>query len=248
MNTASSKIDFSLILPCYNEEKYLASSIQQIVSVLNSTAYSYEIIFVDDMSLDETRKIIDRFVASPATHSRRIFNKHNIGRGGTVMRGIRRAHGKWVGFIDIDLEVGAHYIPYCLASLAEGASVVTGLRIYKISLRGIFRHLASKCYGGLVRFLLKLPLHDTETGFKFFDRSAVLPLLSQVKETGWFWDTEIMARCVQHELTIIEKPCLFIRRHDKTSSVRLIRDSLRYLLSLLKNVHELRNINKKNHR
>lgn len=52
MDTASGTIDLSLIVPCYNEEKYLASSIQQIVSVLNRTAYSYEIIFVDDTSLD----------------------------------------------------------------------------------------------------------------------------------------------------------------------------------------------------
>jgi len=245
MDNASGTIDFSLIVPCYNEEKHLTSSVQQIVSVLDSTAYSYEIIFVDDMSLDGTRKIIDRLVATPSTHSRRILNKRNIGRGGAVMRGIRRAHGRWAGFVDIDLEVGAHYIPYCLASLAKGASVVTGLRIYKLSLRGILRHLASRCYGFLVRALLKLPLRDSETGFKFFDRSAILPLLSQVKENGWFWDTEIMARCVQHQLTIIEKPCLFIRRNDKTSSVRLIRDSFRYLFSLLKNVHELRNINKK---
>jgi glycosyltransferase involved in cell wall biosynthesis len=219
--------------------------VQQIVSVLNRTVFTYEIIFVDDLSLDNTRKIIDTLVATPATHSRRILNKRNIGRGGTVMRGIRRARGKWTGFIDIDLEVGAHYIPYCLASLAEGASVVTGLRIYKISLRGILRHLASKCYGLLVRSLLKVPLHDTETGFKFFDRSAILPLLSMIKENGWFWDTEIMARCVQQKLTIVEKPCLFIRRQDKTSSVRLIRDSFRYFFSLIRNVNELRNINNK---
>lgn len=233
-------IDFSLIVPCFNEENHLAESVRQIILVLDRTAFSYEIIFVDDMSRDGTRKIIDSLVASPANHSRRIFNKRNIGRGGTVMRGIRRARGRWAGFIDIDLEVGAHYIPYCLASLAEGASVATGLRIYKISLHGFLRHLASKGYGFLVRSFLKLPLHDTETGFKFFDRATVLPLLSQVKETGWFWDTEIMARCVQHRLTIVEKPCLFIRREDKTSSVRLVRDSFRYLFSLIKNFHELR--------
>lgn len=244
MNTVSDTIDLCLIIPCYNEEGYLLESVRQIVSVLNQTKYSFEIIFVDDMSRDGTRCIIDDLVRDASTHSRRIFNKRNLGRGGAVMRGINRARAKWVGFIDVDLEVGAHYIPFCLVPLAQGADVVIAQRIYKLSLRGMLRHMASRCYSALVHVLLKLPLSDTETGFKFFNRLAILPILPHIKDRGWFWDTEIMARCIKHKLVVVEKQCLFIRRSDKTSSVHLLRDSFRYFISLVKNMYELRTTKK----
>jgi hypothetical protein len=83
-----------------------------------------------------------------------------------------------------------------------------------------------------MRWALAVQLKDPETGYKFFKRERVMPLLDQVQSEGWFWDTEIMVRSLFAGLTIHEMPCLFVRRHDKTSSVRLVPDSLDYARNL----------------
>jgi len=232
--------DVSLVIACYNEQELLEESVRELLSVMDATRFSYELIFVDDGSRDGTREIISDLVGKNPERMRKIFNKRNLGRGGAVARGIRRSKGVFTGFLDIDLEVGAHYIPYCLNELTRGASVATAWRIYKLNLRGLIRHIASRFYSLLVGYMLKLPFHDTETGFKFFRTEDILPVLSEMKDRGWFWDTEIMARSYKHKLTIIERPCLFLRRHDKKSSVHLVRDSVRYFISLLKYHKELR--------
>jgi hypothetical protein len=92
----------------------------------------------------------------------------------------------------------------------------------------------SRGYSFLVRHLLGVPFRDTETGYKFFRRETVLPLLDEIEDEGWFWDTEFMARAARRGLTVEEVPGAYIRREDKTSTVRGLRDSARYLAQLLR--------------
>ncbi|NCQ33081.1 MAG: hypothetical protein COY42_10610 [Armatimonadetes bacterium CG_4_10_14_0_8_um_filter_66_14] len=225
--------DLSLIVACYNEEPILADSVAQVFEVLDATRFSYEVIFVDDCSQDRTREIIDSILARyPDKSLRRIFHEQNIGRGGTVADGFRAAHGEVVGYLDIDLEVQARYIPACVLAVRNGHDVATALRIYKLSLRSLARHLFSRGYAGLMRKLLGIPFEDTETGFKFFRRARLMPVLDEIEDTGWFWDTEVMARAHLRGYRIVEIPCLFIRRFDKDSSVNVLRDTVDYLRKL----------------
>jgi hypothetical protein len=80
--------------------------------------------------------------------------------------------------------------------------------------------------------MIRVPLADTETGFKLFRREPILPVLAQCEDRGWFWDTEIMVRAHHAGLAIVEVPVLFVRRFDKQSSVQPIRDSLDYFRKL----------------
>ena len=85
-----------------------------------------------------------------------------------------------------------------------------------------------------MRQVLGLPFRDTETGYKFFRRERVLPLLGEVRDGGWFWDTEFMARAARGGLSVAEIPGAYVRRGDKTSTVRGLRDSVRYFRQLLR--------------
>ncbi|MFH2062093.1 MAG: hypothetical protein ABIJ43_03840, partial [Candidatus Beckwithbacteria bacterium] len=60
------------------------------------------------------------------------------------------------------------------------------------------------------------------------------PLLKEVQHQGWFFDTEIMALCFKYKLKVKEIPVAFVRNKLKTSTVRLIPDSLNYLINLIK--------------
>ena len=224
-------IDISIVIACYNEEPILAQSVARVREAMACSRFSYELIFIDDASSDSTPATIAALV-NETTSDRALYHTENVGRGGTVAEGIRHARGRYVGFIDIDLEVPAHYIAPLVDALCAGAQVATGNRIYKLHPAILHRAILSRGYNLLVKLLLRVALRDTETGYKFFNRSAILPVVEQIRENGWFWDTEIMVRAARSGLAIVEIPVLFSRRRDKRSSVHLFRDSCYYLRKL----------------
>ncbi len=237
-----SHLDLSLVLACYNEETIIEESVEAILEVLDSTRFSYEIIFVDDCSQDRTRELIDALISKhPDKRMSRLFHERNKGRGGTVTDGIRRAQGEVVGFIDIDLEVHARYIPCCVTAVQNGADIASAYRVYKIYLRSLNRHVLSRGYAWLMRKFLQVELADTESGFKFFKREKILPILDETEDQRWFWDTEVMVRSYYKGYEIVEIPCLFIRRFDKVSTVNPIADTIDYFNKLWRFRKNVRN-------
>lgn len=229
------KIDLSLILPCYNEAEHFTDSIKKIVSVLQASGLAYEIIFVEDKSSDDTKKLLLDFVQKNRKLPVRVLlHAHNQGRGQSVVDGMKKSRGKYVGFIDIDCEISPHYIPQCVELLEKRYDAVCGERHYQISLSGLIRALVSKAYASLMQFILQTSLIDTEAGYKFFRREKIMPLLQYVKDTGWFWDTEVMVCAERAGLRIHFLPVEFHRRNDKTSTVRLIPDTLEYIGKLFR--------------
>lgn len=230
----------SVVLACYNEEETLETSFQEIRKVLQGLNRSSEIILVDDVSRDRTPEIIRGLVAEHPGLVRAIFHERNRGRGATVTDGFRASRAEIVGFLDVDLEVHARYIPSLVSAIEDGADVATVRRIYAFQARSLDRYFMSRGYSLLVRRLLEVPLQDTETGFKFFRREALLPVLEAIHDPGWFWDTEFMVRASRRGLRIREIPGAYVRRDDKTSTVRGIRDSWVYFRKLLAFRRELR--------
>lgn len=224
----------SLIMACYNDQLSIFPSIKRIITILDVTKYEYELIFIDDASQDGSKKEIERVKNFyPKKTIKTIFHDKNIGRGGTVKEGIINAKGDMVGFLDIDLEVSENYLPAFILAVKSGADVVIGSRVYKIHPSTFHRHLGSVIYPFLVRKLLELPFRDTEAGYKFFNRRKILSVAKQTINTGWFWDTEIVARAFFSDLKIVEIPVLFIRRPEKKSSVKFLHDSLIQFVKLV---------------
>lgn len=226
--------DVSIVIPCYNEEAILEDSVREIARVMEQTRYSWELIFIDDRSQDQTPFLLNKLVAS-RPNSRAIFHQQNVGRGGTASEGLSLAQGRVIGFLDIDLEVHARYIPTMVLTIDGGYDVATAHRIYRVPLQwdDLLRNILSVGYRWMVRHYLKLPFEDTEAGFKFFRAERIHPLLPKARSKGWFWDTEIMALAHREKLRVIEIPCVFVRRFDKVSTVRPFKDSWAYLIALL---------------
>lgn len=231
----------SVVLACYNEAEHLASSFAEIRETLEQTSWPFEVIFVDDVSRDRTREILREIVAAhPGLDLRVVLHDANRGRGATVTDGFRAARGEITGYLDVDLEVHARYVPSLVRAIEKGADIATVRRVYALQIRALDRYLMSRGYSFLVRRLLELPFHDTETGYKFFRRERVLPLLDEIGDGGWFWDTEFMARAARRGLRVAEIPGAYVRREDKTSTVRGLRDSVRYFRQLLRFRRRLR--------
>ncbi|MHB1005353.1 MAG: glycosyltransferase [Chloroflexota bacterium] len=226
-------LDLSLVLPCYNSARFLEESVAAIHLALDRSPLTYEIIFVDDASRDLTASLIERLVAG-RPECRFLRHVHNTGRGRAVTDGMRLARGRVVGFVDVDLATPAHYIPLLTHAVLDGADVVTGLRVYKISFDILHRWVLSRGYNRLVRWVLGQSFRDSETGCKFFRAERLVPILDEIENEGWFWDTEIMVRSALHGYTIEELPTVFIRRPELGSTVRLLSDTLDYAIHLVR--------------
>lgn len=228
----SGHVDVSVIIATYNEGEYLEDSVAEIRAVMDRTRYAYELIFVDDASTNGTQDVVRQLVPVSRDGARALFHAENQGRGGTVADGIRVAHGQYVGFLDIDLEVHARYIPAMVLALEKGHDVATAFRVYRPDLKHLHRHILSMGYRWLSRWLLGHSVLDTETGYKFFRRDRILPVLECARDKGWFWDTEIMVLAQRAGLRIAEIPCVFQYRHDKSSTVSIVSDVCDYLAKL----------------
>ena len=227
------KFDLSLILACYNEGPIFERSVEKVLSVLDQTDFSYEVIFIDDASVDETSVSIKKIIKkNPRRSLTVIYHQKNKGRGASVREGILKARGKVVGYIDVDLEIPADYIPRFVNAILSGYDVAVANRVYDFTLRSLPRWIASKGYVSLRRMLLNNNLRDTEAGYKFFSRRKILPVLKKTVDPGWFWDTEIMTRSNRAGLKIMEIPTVFIRNFEKNSTVRLIPDTIDYFIKL----------------
>lgn len=224
--------ELSLVLPCFNEAALFNGSVEKIIATLGNSRYAFEIIFVDDASHDGTQTLIEK-VCRKYAFARAIYHPKNTGRGRTVADGIRAAKGKVVGYIDIDLEVPPVYIPEAVdLVLNRHADVVIGQRIYRTTFTSIIREVLSRGYRSLAATLVDTGGLDTESGYKFFNRTKILPIIRKIKHQGWFWDTEVIVFAKRAGLHITELPVLFMRRTDKKSSVRIFHDMIDYLISL----------------
>lgn len=234
-----SKVEVSIILPCYNEGPTFEVSVAKIMSVLKKLKYIWEIIFVEDKSQDSTKENIEK-LTSKIKSSRAIYHSKNQGRGKSVADGVKIARGDICGFLDVDLEISADYIPLFISEIKNGSDLVIGQRFYEgDGTRTFVRFLASKIYAFSVRMLFNSPAQDTESGYKFFRKSKILTILGKIKNKHWFWDTEICIRSHLAGLKISQVPVLFRRREDKKSTVRLIPDSIDYISNLIRLKAEL---------
>jgi glycosyltransferase involved in cell wall biosynthesis len=242
VNKANHDKDLSIIITCYNEGERLEPGITRLIKLLDLTRLDYEIVVVDDNSTDGSRERI-KDIVNKYKRIRNILHDENRGRGAAVTSGIKGARGRVVGFNDLDFSTDPVNIIRLYEEIVNGADIATASRVYKLvwtSLYVLHRYILHKGYKILVKFLFRTPLIDTETGCKFFNRNSVLSYLDEIKDSHWFWDTEVMLRGYYHGMKISEVPTLFIRDPRSGSTVRVARDVRRYLFSIIKFYLELK--------
>lgn len=229
-------LDLTLVIPCYRESSHIERSFPDLMAALHRCRLDWEVVFIDDGSPDDTVAKLTRLTAAEP-RTRLVVNEKNLGRGGTVMKGIRASTAKCVGFIDIDLSTPPLYVPHLAALVCEDrVDVATCRRSYKIELQVFhkvwLRYILSYGYRVLGRAVLGHSLADTETGCKFFNREKILPVLDRIEDPRWFWDTEVMIYSWLAGLRIVEDASIFIRRPEKPSTVKVAHDVAEYLRNL----------------
>jgi glycosyltransferase involved in cell wall biosynthesis len=200
---------------------------------MNMMKYSFEIIFVDDKSPDNSSGVIDEIISeNPSLDLLKITNKENMGRGRSIAIGFTKARGNMIGFLDIDLEVHPRYILPALMEIEKGADFVLTARTFELTYHGLTRFVLSKGYIRFSSRMLGTKGIDSEAGFKFFNKSKMMDIIMSVEDGRWFWDTELVYRARRAGKKIVEVPALFTRSSDKKSTVHIVRDTWRYCVKL----------------
>lgn len=239
-----SRLDFSLVIPCYKDAPHLVRNSTAIANYLARSALRWEMIFVEDGSPDDTRDVVRKTVEKLCKFghdARALFQPRNMGRGQAVTDGIIAARGQVAGFIDIDLEHRMDAILPMVSSVLDGeADVVAGRRTIVNGMAKPIRVICSHGYRVVSHLLLNLPVADTECGLKVFDRTKILPVLLNTVDRHWFWDTEILHRAAAAGLKIKEHWVIFVEDPAKRSTVRLIPDIIAYFRAIFRYRKSLR--------
>lgn len=181
MAKENNSVDLSLIIPAFNEEKRIVSSLRQIHSFFKSKDYKYEVIVSDDGSTDSTVSIVEDFMKD-WPQLRVLKNKHK-GKAPTLLSGFKNADGKYVFFSDTDLSVSITELPKLLTWIIDQDCDVViatreGIGAQRINEPNI-RHLMGRAFNIVVQILLLPGINDTQCGFKGFKKDVIEKIMNR---------------------------------------------------------------------
>src|SRR5215472_15540725 len=187
----------SIIIPAYNEEKRLPSTLSQVIEFLKRGSWEFtEIVVVDDGSTDGTVKIAQQ-MRCEFTELRVVRNPGNRGKGYAVRHGIQKCKGAWALFTDADLSAPIEELDKLWDAAAhQSAQITVGSRALDRRLIGKrqpwFRETAGRFFNLVMRLTTGLPFHDTQCGFKLFETNAAREIFRRQLLDGFGFDVEVL--------------------------------------------------------
>ena len=226
--------DISIVIPAYNEESRLSSTLDQILDFVRRQQWAAEVIVVDGCSQDGTAGLVRRY-SHQHSNVRLVAVPSNRGKGYCVREGVMNACGRIILFTDADLSSPIEESLLLLAALETGADIAIGSRWMRRELQSRRQSLSRQGMGRIFNFMLRLILglnfKDTQCGFKAFRRNAAQTIFSLQKIEGWGFDPEILFLASQAGVTVVEVPVRWA--HDDRSRLNPVADGLRMATEVL---------------
>lgn len=232
-------VRLSVVIPAYNEEKVIGSTISKVATYLEARGEN-ELIVVDGGSRDGTVEIVKGTMAKHPC-LRLVVSDGTGGKGRAVKLGVLRSQGEFVLYTDADLVYPIEGEQPFVDALERGADVAIGCRFHPDTLFALNprhfsyiyqRYLVDRAYILTANALLRLGVKDTRCGFKLFRGDVARDIFSRVRTYDFAFDVEVIyvARFLGYR--IVELLVYFLYLGEQ-SSVELIRDSIGMLGDLL---------------
>ncbi len=170
MQADKDNIEISIIIPVYNEEKNIPVVFDRLKATLDELNSSYEIIFIDDGSTDDTLGILEDLHENDdrvAVYSLR----KNQGKAAALTVGFRRARGRVIATMDGDGQDEPSELPRMIEKLNEGYDLINGWKYPRQD--PLSKRLPSKLYNSITSLLAGITLHDMNSGLKVYRREVV---------------------------------------------------------------------------
>jgi glycosyltransferase involved in cell wall biosynthesis len=256
--TETPSIKVALVVPAYNEEKFIEKSINSLEEYLFASPhlkkkYKAFILIAEDGSTDNTLNIIRRL----SNKYDNIIIRHSpnkLGRGRAVKEAWRNIDADIYAYLDADMATPISYLDTlfdnCNNNNNNGFDVVTGSRYIEHSYvkRPFLRNRVSKSYNYLINLIFGTSVKDHQCGFKAVTKNACRIICQKSIFDDWFWDTEIFVIARRNGLSVCEFPIKWQeKRGTKTPVKRLLKDisihSLGIIKLLLNNNNQLKTEN-----
>jgi undecaprenyl-phosphate 4-deoxy-4-formamido-L-arabinose transferase len=167
----------SVVIPVYNEGASLRELYERTVKTLDETGRGFELIFVDDGSLDTTFSELERIHAAD-DRVRVVRFKRNFGQHAAMHAGLVRARGEILVTMDGDLQNAPEDLPKLIAAVEDGADVASGTRNARRDSWG--RTLPSRVINGMLRRFTGADISDFGCAYNAYRRNAIEPMLGAI--------------------------------------------------------------------
>jgi dolichyl-phosphate beta-glucosyltransferase len=225
----------SVVIPAFEEVERLGPTLERVRAYLDHQSFESEVLVVVDGGRDGTLEMV-RHLADSWPALRVLDNGVNRGKGYSVRRGMLEARGRYLLFSDADLSTPIADVERLIAALDGGADVAIGSRSLAesdVRIRQVWwRQSMGRVFNLIVRFVAVSGIHDTQCGFKCFQRQAARRIFNRQRLTRFSFDVELLwiARKLGH--TVVEIPVTW--ENDPSSRVDPVMDSLRMLIDLMR--------------
>lgn len=231
----------SIVIPAYNEENRIGSTLRRILNYLNDQSYAAEVLVVVDGSQDRTIEVVREF-ADGSPNIVVLDNESNRGKGFAVRRGMLESRGQYVLFSDADLSTPIEEVERLLVYLERGYDVAIASRAHHdadIRVRQPWwRQLMGKIFNRFVQALILPAIRDSQCGFKCFPREVAQKVFSRQRIDRFGFDVEVLWISRKLGYRIAEVPVTWI--NDPLSKVHPVRDSFWMLVDLFRIWHRIR--------
>jgi glycosyltransferase involved in cell wall biosynthesis len=229
------KFKYSIICCYYNELGVLKKKLNQFLNIAKKFAFTYEIFLIDNHSNDGTKLYLRAIKKRKYKNVRVIFNKKNLGKGGSIKKCCKLSKSEYCAIFDID-----EYAPSDLVKANEilnknKIDFLLGSRIllknsfiYKINLVGVV------FFSYIINFLYKTNITDSAAAIKIFKRDKFKKL--NIKTTRFDFEFDLLCQFAKKRYIIKEFPIrYFPRTYEEGKKIRVIYDGLYILYSIIKN-------------
>lgn len=199
----------SILMPAYNEAQSIAENVCETVETMRALGIDFEIIVIDDGSLDGTHTAASQALREWPDRVRVVRCTRNEGKGNALICGALYSRGDRVAFLDADMDLHPEQLGDFFAIMeARDADAVIGSKFHPQSKVDYppERRLYSFFYYMLVRSLFGLPVRDTQTGIKLFKRSVLDRVLPRILVKRFAFDLELLANVHHFGYRIVEAP------------------------------------------
>jgi dolichyl-phosphate beta-glucosyltransferase len=235
--SAPSPVLFSIVIPAYNEERRIPSSIRDIKSFFAKMQVPYEVVVVVEKSTDRTLEL-SQAAAAGDLHFSIVDNLVQRGKGYAVRSGMMRARGEYVFFMDADLSTPLSEVLHFLGEFqaAPETDLFIGNRAdgksQILKKQSWFRRNLGRGFNRFVQLFGVANIKDTQCGFKAFRLAAAHEIFRRQTLDGFAFDVEVLllAEALGYRVGVL--PVRWINSTD--SKVRIFIDPLKMLWDLVR--------------
>jgi len=221
-------------MPAYELEDRIAEAIEKVWKTMSVLGDEYEIIVVDDGSMDDTYRRALAYAENPRV---RVFrHRINLGKGMAIKTGVMNATGEYTVFLDADMDIDPQGVETLIKALESCDLVVCSKRHPASVYRAPFiRKLLSISFNIVVKLLMGIRLGDTQTGFKAFRTEALRKIMGMIVVKRYAFDVEVLALANMLKMRIMEVPV-----HIEQRSMFRFKAAMQMLLDLMGIFYRLR--------